>query len=70
MKRKILSLVFAAAMTLGLAKTSGGCETMSVKCPDGMDGGGHGGWTGIVCDEEDFWFYTWYYCTEEPVKEG
>ena len=69
MKKKILALAFVAAMTLGLAKTAGSCETYSVTCPEGMNGGGYGGWTGIVCGPEDFIFYMNYYCTEEDLDD-
>ena len=71
MKKKILALAFVAAMTLGLAKTaeSGSgepCQTVSVACPSGTEGDG---FTGIVCNAEEFYFLLNYYCTEEAEAD-
>lgn len=64
MKRKILSLVFLAAMTFGIATPAKTCSTVSQPCPGG------GGWTGIVCSVEDWLFWDWYYCQEPEVEEN
>ncbi len=74
MKIKILALLFVAAMVFGFSKSaecdSGGtCETISVSCPDGFDGLGYGGWTGVVCNYDDYLFYMNYYCPEDPVGQ-
>ncbi len=58
-------MVFVAAMTLGLASAGENCETVSVNCAPGFDGGGHGGWTGIICNLHDYFTLDSYYCPEE-----
>ncbi|MBW6499103.1 MAG: hypothetical protein K0B09_11985 [Bacteroidales bacterium] len=71
MKKKIFALAFVATMTMGLAKTaesgSGGpCQTVSVACPSGTEGPG---FTGIVCNANDFYLLLNHYCTEQEVDD-
>lgn len=71
MKKKILALAFVLAMSFGLANAiDQRCRTMSVSCPAGYDGLGYGGWTGLVCEDSDYWFYMWYYCPESELYDG
>jgi hypothetical protein len=63
MKRKILALVFAAAMLLGFPNSaecgSGNeCHAVTVLCAGG------GGGEGIVCDAEDVKFLTQHLCPD------
>lgn len=71
MKRKILALAFVAALVFGFSPTAeggsgGGCETVSVACPDGTVGDG---FTGIVCNGFDFYYLLNYYCTEADADD-
>lgn len=71
MKRKIFVVAVLAAIVFGFSPSAeggsgGGCETVSVTCPDGTVGEG---FTGIVCNVFDFYYLLNYYCTEAEVDD-